>query len=72
MKIVIRPATAADAEAVHEIIVLALRETNARDYPSSVIGRLVLTLPEDRAGVAGRFNRIERVRGSQSPPPHAS
>ncbi len=45
MEIVIRRATAADAEAVHEIVLLALRETNARDYPSSVIDRLVLTLP---------------------------
>jgi GNAT superfamily N-acetyltransferase len=46
MQIVIRRATAADAEAVHEIVLLALRETNARDYPSSVIDRLVLTLPD--------------------------
>jgi N-acetylglutamate synthase-like GNAT family acetyltransferase len=46
MEIVIRQATAADAEAVHEIVLRALRETNARDYPSSVIDRLVLTLPD--------------------------
>ena len=46
MEIVIRRATAADAEAVHEIVLLALRETNARDYPSSVIDRLILTLPD--------------------------
>ena len=46
MEIVIRPAAAADAEAVHKIVLLALRETNARDYPSSVIDRLVLTLPD--------------------------
>src|SRR5271165_891689 len=46
MEILIRRATAADAEAVHQIVLLALRETNARDYPSSVIDRLVLTLPE--------------------------
>jgi ribosomal protein S18 acetylase RimI-like enzyme len=45
MDIVIRQAAAADAEAVHEIVLLALRKTNARDYPSSVIDRLVLTLP---------------------------
>ena len=37
---------AADAGVVHEIVLLALRETNARDYPSSVIDRLVLTLPD--------------------------
>jgi GNAT superfamily N-acetyltransferase len=42
----IRRATAADARAVHEIVMLALRETNARDYPASVIDRLILTLPE--------------------------
>lgn len=46
MEIVIRRATAADAEVVHKIVLLALRETNARDYPSSVIERLVLTLPD--------------------------
>jgi ribosomal protein S18 acetylase RimI-like enzyme len=46
MEIVIRHATGADAEAVHRVVLLALRETNARDYPSSVIDRLVLTLPD--------------------------
>ena len=46
MDMVIRRATAADAEAVHKIVLLALRGTNARDYPSSVIARLVLTLPD--------------------------
>lgn len=44
--IVIRQATAADAPAVHGIVALALRETNARDYPPSVITRLILTLPD--------------------------
>ena len=42
----IRRATAGDAEAVYEIVLRALRETNSRDYPASVIDRLVLTLPE--------------------------
>jgi len=46
METVIRRATAADAEVVRKIVLLALRETNARDYPSSVIERLVLTLPD--------------------------
>jgi hypothetical protein len=46
MEILIRRATAADAEAVHNIVLLALRESNARDHPSSVIDRLVLTLPD--------------------------
>src|ERR1700756_849855 len=46
MEILIRQATAADAEAVRKIVLLALRETNAQDYPSSVIDRLVLTLPD--------------------------
>jgi GNAT superfamily N-acetyltransferase len=45
MEIVIRLAAAADAEAVHNIVLQALRETNARDYPPSVIDRLV-TLPD--------------------------
>ena len=46
MHIVIRPAKAGDAAPVHEIVLRALRETNARDYPASVIDRLVLTLPD--------------------------
>jgi GNAT superfamily N-acetyltransferase len=48
----IRRATAGDAEAVYEIVLRALRETNARDYPAPVINRLVLTLPE---GVASKL-----------------
>jgi hypothetical protein len=48
----IRRATAGDAEAVYQIVLRALRETNARDYPASVIDRLVLTLPE---GVASKL-----------------
>jgi GNAT superfamily N-acetyltransferase len=51
-KLEIRRATAADAEAVYEIVLQALRETNARDYPASVIDRLVLTLPK---GVASKL-----------------
>ncbi|MGA7803480.1 GNAT family N-acetyltransferase [Bradyrhizobium sp.] len=46
MKIVIRRAMAADAKAVHQIVLAALRKTNAKDYPPSVIDRLVLTLPD--------------------------
>ena len=46
MEVLIRRASAADAEAVHKIVLLALRETNARDYPPSVINRLALTLPD--------------------------
>ena len=45
-QITIRRATADDSQAVHEIVLRALRETNARDYPASVIDRLVLALPE--------------------------
>jgi len=51
-KVEIRRATAGDAEAVYEIVLRALRETNARDYPATVIDRLVLTLPE---GVASKL-----------------
>jgi GNAT superfamily N-acetyltransferase len=51
-EVVTRRATAGDAEAVYEIVLRALRETNARDYPASVIDRLVLTLPE---GVASKL-----------------
>jgi N-acetylglutamate synthase-like GNAT family acetyltransferase len=46
MQIAIRRAAAADAPAVYEIVLRALRDTNARDYPPSVIERLALTLPE--------------------------
>ena len=49
MQIEIRRATAQDAEAVREIVLRAVREVNARDYPASVIDRLVLTLPERAA-----------------------
>jgi len=45
-QITIRRATANDSRAVYEIVLRALHETNARDYPASVIDRLVLTLPE--------------------------
>jgi GNAT superfamily N-acetyltransferase len=45
-QIAIRCAVAEDARAIHEIVLRALRETNARDYPASVIDRLVLTLPD--------------------------
>jgi GNAT superfamily N-acetyltransferase len=45
-QIVIRRATAEDAEAVYEVVLRALRETNAGDYPASVLDRLVLTLPD--------------------------
>ena len=51
-EVVTRRATAGDAEAVYEIVLRALRETNACDYPASVIDRLVLTLPE---GVASKL-----------------
>lgn len=46
MEILIRRATVADAKAVREIVLLALRQTNAQDYPSSVIDRLASTLPD--------------------------
>jgi GNAT superfamily N-acetyltransferase len=52
MDVEIRRATAGDAEAVCQIVMQALRETNARDYPASVIDRLVLTLP---AAVASKL-----------------
>ncbi|MET3840475.1 hypothetical protein ABIE49_002553 [Bradyrhizobium sp. OAE829] len=39
-QIAIRRAAADDARAVHDIVLRALCETNARDYPASVIDRL--------------------------------
>ncbi len=46
MSVDIRRANAEDADAVREIVLRALREVNARDYPASVIDRLAATLPE--------------------------
>jgi N-acetylglutamate synthase-like GNAT family acetyltransferase len=48
-QIIVRRATAADSEAVYTIVLQALSETNAKDYPASVIDRLVLTLPNEIA-----------------------
>ncbi len=45
-QVAIRRATADDAAAVRDIVLRGLRETNARDYPASVIDRLVQTLPD--------------------------
>ena len=45
-QIAIRRATADDASAVHDIVLRAIRETNARDYPASVIDRLAMTQPQ--------------------------
>jgi len=54
MSIEVRRATAEDAEAVREIVLRALREVNARDYPASVIDRLAATLPERIAATLGQ------------------
>lgn len=45
-QIAIRRSTTDDSGSVHEIVLRALQETNATDYPASVIDRLILTLPE--------------------------
>ena len=54
MSIEIRRATAEDAAAVREIVLRALLEVNARDYPASVIDRLAATLPERIAATLGQ------------------
>lgn len=69
--IAIRRAMADDSRVVHEIVLQALRETNARDYPASVIDRLVLTLPEKIASDLDRWHafvadRRRRVVGTAS------
>jgi len=46
MQVQVRRATAADAKAVHDVVLRAVLETNARDYPGSVIERLAASLPE--------------------------
>jgi GNAT superfamily N-acetyltransferase len=53
MQIDVRRAAAGDAEAVYEIVLRAVRETNARDYPASVIDRLAASLPEKVASRSG-------------------
>jgi GNAT superfamily N-acetyltransferase len=60
-RIEIRRATAGDAEAVYEIVLRALRETNARDYPASVIDRLVLTLPKGVASTLEEWHAYVAV-----------
>jgi GNAT superfamily N-acetyltransferase len=46
MRINVRRAAAGDVAAVHDVVLRAVRETNARDYPASVIDRLAASLPE--------------------------
>src|SRR5262245_24714008 len=70
-QIAIRRAAAEDARAVHDIVLRALRETNARDYPASVIDRLALTLPEKVAANLEAWHAFvaivdERVVGTAS------
>jgi N-acetylglutamate synthase-like GNAT family acetyltransferase len=70
-QIAIRRATTNDSRAVHEIVLQALRETNARDYPASVIDRLILTLPEKVASNLETWHAFvaivdERVVGTAS------
>jgi GNAT superfamily N-acetyltransferase len=40
MEFVIRPASRNDAEAISQVIITALRETNAKDYSAAVIARV--------------------------------
>jgi GNAT superfamily N-acetyltransferase len=61
----IRRAMAGDAAAVREIIVRALRETNAPDYPPSVIDQLVLTLPEAVASQLMQWHAYVAVADGQ-------
>jgi GNAT superfamily N-acetyltransferase len=70
-RIAIRRATADDCSAVHDIVLRALLETNAKDYPASVIDRLVLTLPEKIASNLDAWHAFvaivdERVVGTAS------
>lgn len=44
--IMIRPAAAADAAAISSLIQAALRQTNAADYPETVIARLAASFNE--------------------------
>ena len=47
----IRRATEGDADAISRIIVRALRETNAKDYPPEVISALVLNFAPERVAL---------------------
>jgi len=60
-QISIRRAGADDARAVHEIVLGALREINARDYPASVIDRLASTLPEKVASNLDRWHAFVAI-----------
>ena len=54
MSLEVRRATTEDADAVREIVLRALMEVNARDYPASVIDRLAAILPERIAATLGQ------------------
>ena len=64
-QIAIRRATANDSQAVHDIVLQALRETNARDYPASVIDRLVLTLPETVASNLEKWHAFVAIEAGR-------
>jgi N-acetylglutamate synthase-like GNAT family acetyltransferase len=64
-QIAIRRATADDLPAVHNIVLRALRETNARDYPASVIDRLVLTLPDRVSSNLEKWHAFVAVQDGQ-------
>jgi GNAT superfamily N-acetyltransferase len=54
MQVQVRRATAADAETVHDVVLRAVLETNARDYPRSIIERLASSLPKRIASNLGQ------------------
>jgi GNAT superfamily N-acetyltransferase len=65
MQVEVRRATARDAKAVYEIVLRAVRETNARDYPGSVIDRLAATLPEKVASKLEEWQAFVAVVGGR-------
>jgi GNAT superfamily N-acetyltransferase len=74
-RIEVRRAGAEDIDAVRDIVLRAVRETNGRDYPASVIDRLASTLPDAVASklqeshayvavVGGRIVGTARLNGN--------
>ncbi len=65
MTTIIRPARADDAEAVSDVIVSALRHSNARDYPPEVIARVERSFTPQAVGrlMSGRTMVVAEQNG---------
>jgi N-acetylglutamate synthase-like GNAT family acetyltransferase len=64
-QIAVRRATQDDSVAVHDVVLRALLDTNAKDYPAAVIDRLVLTLPEKVASNLDTWHAFVAIVGGR-------